>query len=198
MLAHILACLRLLQREHAFLLCVDAFPGITPYNGLGQLSPEQLASVYDQRRPVTKEQFSFAERVDRAFALQDKPAFIELARCSAAPLPWIPAAVKRWLQELPDDRTGVGRLEQLALHAISAGCRTPAEIFAHVSAHETPPQFWGDITLWAKINGLAERQPPLVRIEGPSRRLPQWEGIADLKQFRVCPIQRETHVQATV
>ncbi len=183
MLAHILACLRFLENERAELICVDAFPGIESYHGLGQLSPEQLASVYDRRQPLSSDQSRFAEKVDEAFALQDKAKFIELSHLSKAPLPWIPAAVTRWLQELPDEATGLGRLEQLAMDAIRSGCHTPTEIFARVAATDTPPQFWGDITLWAKINALADRK--LVRIEGPAQKLPQWEGIADLRLFRV-------------
>jgi hypothetical protein len=100
-------------------------------------------------------------------------------------LPWIPAAVTRWLQEQPDPRTGLGRLENLTLEAIHNGCNTPGAIFAAVAKADTPPQFWGDITLWAKINALADREPALVRIDGPTPRLPQWEGVADLKQFRI-------------
>jgi len=185
MLAHILACLALQDIRNAELLCVDAFPGIEPYNGLGQLSPDQMASVCDQRRPVAEAQFRFAAVVDRAFARQDVDAFLALAEQRDAPLPWVPAAVSRWLQERPDPVTGLGRLERLALEAIQAGCERPWEIFNAVAAADTPPQYWGDITLWAKINALAERDPPLVRIEGPLPRLPQWEGVADLKAFRV-------------
>ena len=48
-----------------------------------------------------------------------------------------------------------------------AAARPHDEIFSTVAADDTPPQFWGDITLWAKINALADRTPPLVRIEGP-------------------------------
>ncbi|KAF0218962.1 MAG: hypothetical protein FD174_2478 [Geobacteraceae bacterium] len=191
MLSHILACMKVKGIETADLICVDAFPGIMPFNGLGQLLPDQIASVYHQRQPVTKEQFSFAERVDRAFALQDKSAFIHLSNCHGAPLPWIPAAVTRWLQEQPDEATGLGRLEQLALEAIRSGCKTPAEIFASVAAHDTPPQFWGDITLWAKINRLAMRRPPLVRIEGPSPLLPQWNAKGTLDEFCVFPEARQ-------
>jgi hypothetical protein len=187
MLSHILASLRFLGNHNADLICVDSFPGIEPYNGLGQLSPEQMASVYDRLQPVTDEQFLFSERVDRAFALQDETEFLELSKYSNAPLRWISAAVVRWLQEKPDEVTGLGRLEYLALEALHSGCRTPSEIFKHVSANDAPPQFWGDTTLWAKINALADRNPPLVRIEGPEKRLPQWEGISDLKLFRVCP-----------
>ena len=123
--------------------------------------------------------------MDRAFAVQDLVSLAELSLRTDAPLPWIPAAVKRWLQEQPDPQTGLGRLEWLALEAVRSGCETPAEIFSTVAAADTPPQYWGDITLWAKINALADREPPLVRIEGPEERLPQWEGTVDLKDFRI-------------
>lgn len=185
MLCHILACLKHLGLGDASLICVDTFPGIEPFHGLGQLSPEQLASLFDRRRPVTTDEFLFAERVDRAFALQDRVELGALAECADAPLPWVPAAAARWLKELPDPVTGLGLLQQLALEAIASGCGTPAEIFTYVSAHDEPPQFWGDITLWGKINELADREPPLVRIEGPMPRLPQWEGGAELKLFKL-------------
>ena len=187
MLCHILTCMRSLGNEQASLLCIDAFPGVNPYHGLGQLFPDQLASRYSQRQPLKPDHFLFAERVDRAFALQDQAEFIKLADTDA-PLPWIPAAVARWIEEYPDRVTGLGKLEQFALEAIRFGHETPAEIFSFVSERETPPQYWGDITLWEKINALADREPPLVRIEGPKARLPQWEGIAELKLFRVHPM----------
>jgi len=187
MLCHILACMKVKSNETAELVCVDAFPGIVPFDGLGQLLPEQLAAVYDQRRRVTKDQFGFAEGVDRAFALQDKAALVALSNYRGAPLPWVPAAVARWLQEQPDEATGLGRLEQLALDAIRSGSTTPPEIFAFAAAHDTHPQFWGDITLWAKINSLATRRPPLVRLEGPKPRLPQWNDKETLEGFHVYP-----------
>ncbi|MBI4720323.1 MAG: DUF1835 domain-containing protein [Chitinivibrionia bacterium] len=185
MLAHILTCLQHKGIHRAELLCVDAFPGIVPFDGLGQLNSTQLASRYDQRRPVSEAQLRFAQVVDRAFATQDAALLEELAAMSAAPLPWGSAAAARWLRERPDPETGLGRLEQLVLEAIRRGLETPAEIFADVAARDTHPQFWGDTTLWAKINGLADRAIPLVKIEGPAARLPQWDGIADLKNFRI-------------
>lgn len=185
MLCHILTCMRFRGIQKVDLLCIDSFPGIVPYNGIGQLLPEQLISEYDKRKPVTPEQFDYAEIVDRAFALQDMKAFNELSNCDNAPIPWIPAAVTRWLQEQPDPETGLGRLEQLALDAIRAGCDTPIEIFKMVAANDTTPQYWGDTTLWAKINNLADHQPPLVRIEGPEPRLPQWEATSQLKHFKI-------------
>ena len=185
MLSHLLTCLRYHGITKTDLLCVDAFPGIVPFNGLGQLLPDQLGTVYEQRRPVTDAQFRFAEVVDKAFATQDPTLLAELSRSADAPLPWIPAAAARWLQEQQDPETGLGRLQQIALEVIRSGRETPGEIFSAVAANDTPPQFWGDTTLWAKINALADRNPPLVRIDGPAARLPQWESTLDLERFRI-------------
>ena len=185
MLAHILTCLSLKGILQTELLCVDAFPGIQPFHGLGQLQPQQLASLYPNRRSVTDAQFRFAAVADEAFATQDLALLTELSEMTGPPLPWVPAAATRWLQEQPDPATGLGRLESLALAALRAGCKTPGKIFAAVAAADTPPQFWGDTTLWAKINGLADRIPPLVQIEGPAPRLPQWESPVPLEAFTI-------------
>jgi hypothetical protein len=185
MLVHLLSCLHRCHAPSVELLCIDAFPGVEPYDGLGQLRPEQLASCFDRRQPVTEEQFIFAAAADHAFALQDRTALTELAGTQAAPLPWVPAATERRLQEFPDPITGLGRLEILALAAIHSGCKTPSEILAYVARHDTHPRFWGDTTLWVRLNALAGRNPPKVRIEGPTPFLPQWEGIGDLALFHI-------------
>lgn len=186
MLAHLLACLSQRAFRNVFLLCVDAFPGIVPYHGLGQLSPAQLASLAGTERPVTEAQYRFSVHVDRAFAVQDADLLDGLRKTIGAPLPWIPAAAARWLRERPDPVTGLGFLEGLALEAVRKGCATPAEIFAAVAAADVPPQYWGDTTLWAKVNALALRGQ--VRITGPAARLPQWESPFPLGEFRVSPV----------
>ncbi len=191
MLAHILTCLSYIGILNVELICAHSFPGIEPFHGLGQLQTKQLGSLYDNRSTVTDAQFRFASVVDRAFATQDAKLFSDLSEMTTPPLPWVPAAVRRWLQEQPDSVTGLGRLESLALAAARAGCETPDDIFRFVAANENPPQFWGDTTLWAKINGLAIRKPPLIRIEGPTNRLPQWESQFSLKEFKIIALSKK-------
>jgi hypothetical protein len=188
MLVHILNCLDMKKiRAGAELLCIDRFEGVEPFIGLGQLSPLQLASVWPDRRPLTGEQFSYAARIDHIFAENDFHRAEQISKQHGAPLPWVSAALKRWLEERPDPATGLGRLESMALDAVRAGYCKPWDIFNHVAAAETPPQFWGDTTLWLKINNLAGRRPPLVTITGPSERLPQWICSVDLNEFAVRP-----------
>ncbi|MBM9513343.1 DUF1835 domain-containing protein [Desulfogranum marinum] len=185
MLAHVLTCLLARNIEQVELLCVESFPGIVPFHGLGQLQPDQLASLYDDRRHVTDLQFACGVSADKAFATLDGVLLKELSHATDLPLPWIAAAATRLLQEQPDPQTGLGRLETLAIQAIIDGCEKPGEIFKAVAAEDTPPQYWGDITLWAKINGLAERERPLVRIKGPGNKLPQWKSDIPLQDFTV-------------
>lgn len=188
MLAHILGCLYHQGcTESVELLCIDAFPGIDKFIGLGQLDPRQLLSRYQSKRPVTGSQFNFGETVDRVFADRDLEMARILSKKKDVPIEWIPEAMERWLQEQPDPVTGLGRLEALALEAIAQGCNHPWDIYHQVAAAETLPQFWGDTTLWFKVNALAERNPPLVRIEGPQSRLPQWTSELDLQEFIISP-----------
>jgi hypothetical protein len=125
--------------------------------------------------------------VDRAFATRDPKRLTGLARACDAPLPWVPAAAARWLQEWPDPATGLGRLESLAVQAIRHGNETPMAIFKAAAALDSHPQYWGDSTLWEKINALADRKPPLVKIQGPAARLPQWGGEG-LGSFRITSV----------
>lgn len=185
MLAHVLTCLRHVGARSVELLCIDAFPGIEPYNGLGQLSSEQLASCYRDRRRVDEETHRFAAEVEAAFAARDTARMTALVQRRASPLPGVPAAAARWLLERPDPATGLGRLEQLALDAICGGADTPAAVFAAVAARDITPQFWGDTTLWQKINALAARTPPLVRVDGPTPRLPQWDCGDRMAAYRL-------------
>ncbi|RKX28551.1 MAG: hypothetical protein DRP71_17220 [Verrucomicrobia bacterium] len=188
MLAHVLTCLQLNEINGVSLICVDAWPGIDRFNGLGQLKPEDLASLVGSGQPVTEVQYIYAAEVDRAFALNDPQLLSELSGQTDAPLPWVPAAAARWLKEQPDSETGLRHLETLALAAIRSGVEKPVDIFRAVAAAETPPQYWGDTTLWARINDLAGHTPPLVTVDGPTSRLPQWNPV-DLDDFRVRPVR---------
>lgn len=185
MLVHVLTCLAFLKVKKVQLICIAQFPGIVPFNGLGQLSPDQLSPLFHQRVEVTQEQYRFSETAEKAFATQDLTLLQKLSNLKKAPLQWVPSAATRLLQEQPDPKTGLGRLEEMILAAIDDGNFTPPTIYTHVARKYPAPQYWGDITLWAKINGLAERPIPLVEIDGPTEKLPQWESTLDLKHYRI-------------
>ncbi|NLF87065.1 MAG: hypothetical protein GX571_13280 [Lentisphaerae bacterium] len=183
MLVHLLACLRDHPAGSVSQICIDSAPGLTRYNGLGELPPSSFAAHYPLRVPVTPAMFSFATEADTAFGHHDGAALRRLANLSEAPLPHVPPAAARRLLEFPDPETGLGRLEQLVLQAIDQGVTKPTALFRAVADLDTPPQYWGDTTLWHIVNGLALRRPPLVHIGGPTPRLPQWPGQHDYDDY---------------
>ena len=183
MLAHVLMCLHHFQAKSVQLLCIDSHPGIDPFHGTGQLRPEHFATLYPQRHEVTPEEYDFAIRVDTAFATYNRTEFHTLATLSHTSLPFIPKAVQRWLDDNPDSETELGKLDTLILQTVRQGVTNPVQIFKTVSEAVTPPQYWGDATLWKKINCLADRQ--LLAITGPLTRLPQWESPHKPSEFTV-------------
>ena len=181
MLAHILSCLCSLDADNVELICVDSFPGIVPFDGLGQLQTGDFRKIYSWRKKVSKAQFELAVKIDAAFAAQENSLFRDLLTVPHPAYPWIAAAIKRWLEETPDPVSGLGKLESLALEAVNAGISSPAAIFKYVSNHDTHPQYWGDTTLWAKLNSLADKK--LIKIAGPVSKLPQWTPEYPLEKF---------------
>jgi hypothetical protein len=181
MLVHILACWRSLGRSNIELIVVDAYEGIERYSGLGQLTPEQLVAFYPSRQRLESFHFDYADTADAAFALNDKSLLRQLAAQTDAPLKWVPAAAQRWLDEEGDFKV----IENLIFNALDDGKTNPVQIFRHACVHETLPQYWGDSTLWMKINQMAEADPPSLEIEGPQAKIPQWPSDIDLKRFLV-------------
>ncbi len=183
MLAHILCCLEDEIRDQVYLLCVSEFPGIKPFNGLGQLSPEQILSLEGKEVSVTPEQFAYAQEVEIAFASQDQKLLTQLAQDNNPALPFIPAAAARWLEETAPANGKYGKLKTLTLQTLADGVLSPIEIFKSVSNKDHSPQYWGDTTLWREINLLADED--CLTITGPADRLPQWGNPKNLGDYKV-------------
>jgi len=66
-------------RRPVSLICIDRFPGVDRFIGLGQLDATQLQSLYPSRRPVTADQFAIASAAWDAFRSPDPRSLIEIA-----------------------------------------------------------------------------------------------------------------------
>jgi hypothetical protein len=149
------------------LICIGEFPGIEPFYGLGQLSPEQMASLLAARRPVTDRQIFFSRHVWRAFC-SPEPIGLEVAlRRDSSELPFLAGALRRHLQEFPWTRDGLSRTQRQALLGVASGYDTFESLFRAVQALEERP-FLGDSSFLHCLRGLASNPMPLLRLEaGP-------------------------------
>ena len=146
------------------MICIDAFPGVVPFYGLGQLTPLQLASLWPKRQPVTAEQRSLGARAWQAFTSPDPGAVRQLLATDLGALPFLGNALRRLLEEYPAPPTGLGRTERQLLQAIARGVRSFAELFAANAAAEEA-SFMGDTTVESRLQALIRARTPLVTPE---------------------------------
>ena len=135
------------------LICIGEFPGVRRFVGLGQLYPEQLATLLPKRQAVTARQFRLAGEAWAAFQAGDPGELSRIGRMRSKALPFLPAAIRRYLAEYPSTRNGLGQTEQWALEAIRDGAGTPQEAFLAVQKRERRP-FMGDSMFYAVIRDL--------------------------------------------
>jgi hypothetical protein len=149
------------------LICIDRFPGVERFIGLGQLDPEQLASLWPYRQAVTAEQFAVASEAWDAFRRPEPGRLVEITDDVDA-LPFLGDALRRFLAEYPSVHNGLTRTEELALTALSRGSCDPARLFA-ATQNEEPRPFMGDLTFFAILRALGAAPVPLVSIDPAPR-----------------------------
>lgn len=163
-LIQILAALAQAPDTVAEIICIDAFPGIVPFHGLGQLTAGQLASLWPDRQPVTPAQLSLGVAAWQAFTSSDPGAVPRLLATDLGALPFLGDALRRLRDEYPAPPTGLGRTERQLLQAIAGGVRSFAGLFAANAAAEEAV-FMGDTTVAARLETLIRAPNPLVTPE---------------------------------
>ena len=143
------------------LISVNQFPGVQVFQGLGQLTPPQLASLWDARRAITQDQLDLGRAGWAAFRAPDPEPLTALTQSDTTALPYLSAALTRLLQEYPDVASGLSRTEREILQSIKGGAGRPRDVMRSVSAREEAP-FWGDAGLWLQMRHIGECATPLL------------------------------------
>jgi RNA polymerase sigma factor (sigma-70 family) len=97
------------------LICIGSFPGRPDFHGLGELTPDELASLLETRQRVSESQYALAERAWQAFRQPTPEALDDLRRSDTSALPYLAAAVTRFLEEYPWTGDGLSRAERRLL-----------------------------------------------------------------------------------
>lgn len=143
---------------------IDSYPGVRPFYGLGQLSGTQLARLFPMRKRVTTEQMAMASRAWRAFCGSDPTALLEFAQKTYSELPFLCAAMVRFLEEYPWTTDGLSRTERQVLQAAASGKRKRQEIYMESRRQESVP--WADASVYLRLGWLtAGANPAIVEVE---------------------------------
>lgn len=145
------------------LICIDRFPGIVPFRGLGQLTSADLKTLWPRRRPVAPGQISLGTRVWQALRAPT-PMPLHVIACGGTPaLPLMAPALVRHLAELPWKRDGLGLTERLLLQSLEAGPATVEELFRRYEAVEPLP-YLGDLMILPIVRRLVNAADPAVSV----------------------------------
>ncbi len=146
------------------LVQINSYPGVRPFYGLGQLSGPQLARLFPMRKRVTQAQRSIATEAWRAFRAEDPTDLAAISRQKFDEMPFLAAALTRFLEEYPGTTDGLSRTERQVLQAAAAGKRKRADIYMESRKQEDVP--WGDLSVYLRLAWLTAGPNPAL-IESP-------------------------------
>jgi hypothetical protein len=156
------------------LICIDRFPGIDRFIGLGQLTVDQLETLNGTGASVTRGHYQLAVDAWRAFRSADPRDLVRVVdQLGAAQLPvseggpalpFLGDALLRFLAEYPSVENGLSRTEELALRALADEPSTAGTLFRATQSLEARP-FMGDSTFFGILQQLTSARVPLVAIE---------------------------------
>ncbi len=146
------------------LVQIDSYPGVRPFYGLGQLSGTQLARLFPMRKRVTHTQRSIATETWRAFRAKDPTDLLAISQQKLDEMPFLAAALVRFLEEYPGTADGLSRTERQLLQATAAGKRKKADIYMESRKQEDVP--WGDLSVYLRLAWLGAGPNPAL-VEAP-------------------------------
>ena len=148
------------------LVCVGSFPGHPRFMGLGELTAAELGSLLESRQPVGEAQYSMAALAWRAFREPTPEGLDTLRRAGTPALPYLAAAITRFLEEYPWTIDGLSRSERRLLRLVEAGSVEPGTILlseAFPLMHDGEQCYYiTDLSLAALAGSLLRSAPPLI------------------------------------
>lgn len=143
------------RRPHAArlsMVCGDTY--------LGPLQPRQFPALFAARAPITAAHLDKGTRAWTAFRSPD-PSGLHPWTKEDEDLPYLAGAIRRHIEEFPDEKDGLSRSERQILQVLGEGDRTPEQAFVECSRREERI-FMGDASFWTIVRRLAQGRRPLV------------------------------------
>jgi hypothetical protein len=181
------------------LINVQDFPGGLRFIGLGQLPPEALRLLWEQRSPATPAQLALGLASWQALASDDPRALAAIMRSVTPDLPLLAPALHRHLRELPSVENGLGFTQQMALTMLAEQAQSLNRMISRMTYVVDPLPGQGDLQVRDRVLSMElargrvfTRQPGLDR-EGRAR--PPWTDVLTLTDLGRAVLAGETDFQ---
>ena len=149
------------------LICIGSFPGRPDFKGLGELTPDELAPLFDRRQHVEGRQDQLAEHAWQAFRSPTPEALDALRNEDTSAMPYLAPAFSRFLEEYPWTRDGLSRTERRLLD-LAGGAGVPL-LRAFPRMHDGERAYYvTDGSLASVAETLSRTTPPLITLDPPA------------------------------
>ena len=158
---------RLAASKTVSLIETGTFPGRPSFKGIGELNPADMAPLFETRAPIADERYALSERAWTAFRQSSPETLDEFRRNGTRAIPFLDAALKRFLEEYPWINDGLSRSERRLLEIASSGPVDLWTTFVHMHQGETA-YYITDLSLVSLLKDFSRLDPPLISIAGTS------------------------------
>jgi hypothetical protein len=175
------------------LIVVGEFPGRPSFRGLGELTAAELETLWPSRVAAGPAALDAATRAWAALRRTDPSDLAGCARDDVPELPFLSAALRRLLEELPAPADGLSGTERRALQAVAAGgagaagAVTAGRAFVAAQDLEEAP-FAGDTWFFRALAGLGRGPSRLVET-GDGQPLGDPPPLGDARSFAGQPLR---------
>ena len=152
------------------LIDIGEFPGRPAFRGLGELDPEELASLFPHREPVDNAQLDLAARAWQAYCSSNPEAIEQLLLNDTSALPFLATALTAHLQRFPSVANGLGRIENRCLALVDGGQQRFIDLFPKFIESESVYGL-GDAQIWTSLGQLRDARTPLLRADTTAAHL---------------------------
>ncbi|MES9980209.1 MAG: DUF1835 domain-containing protein, partial [Candidatus Thiodiazotropha sp. 6PLUC5] len=157
-------------------ICIDHYPGVKRFHGIGQLPAQSMRLLWQQFKPVEARHLQFGKLCWEAYTASTPEDFSQLANLDDAPFPEIMPAIKRHIKELPWLEDGLSLSERLTLTILDVqGPQDGAKLFYHwYTTQYEPLVFMGDSSYWLVLDQLAQAHKPAIELIKSSPKPIDW------------------------
>jgi Domain of unknown function (DUF1835) len=162
----LLDVLTLAQAERAApeLIVIGSFPGRPSFAGLGELTANELETLWPSRRRAEQDELEAAASAWAALCAPEPTLLAGWAMRDTPQLPFLAPALRRLLEELPSAANGLSRTERQALQTVAVGPQSPPAAFVAAQRLEEAP-FLGDSWFYRALSSLGQGETRLVETE---------------------------------
>ena len=171
-LARCLAQFAELSPPYLELISPGNYPGGMRFIGLGQLPPEALRLLWEERTPVPAEALHAGRAAWDALRSPDPRPLAALAMEGTAGVPQLGHALRRHCQELPWTRDGLSFTERLTLQLLAEEAQTVGRIFSRLMLEREPLPWMTDLIFHSIVEDMRHVEQPVFAgaFDGEDRR----------------------------